>query len=97
VTLALVAGVALTACAPATRPQPAPPPELRVVRVPVPVPCVAPPLPQRPRLALASLPAEAGPAEVLRAYLMTCEQLAGYARELETIAGACGTPTEEGR
>lgn len=39
----------------------------------------------RPHLAIQGLQPQAPPAEVLRAYVVTVEQLRGYAEELEII------------
>ena len=65
------------------------------VRVPVAVPCPVPTRPDRPVLALASLPLTATPAEIARAYVLTVEQLTGYARELELLLPP--TPRKESR
>lgn len=53
--------------------------------IPVATPCPQPPPLIRPHLALQDLPPVAAPSEVLRAYVITVEQLQGYACELETI------------
>ena len=53
--------------------------------VPVATPCPQPPELIRPHLALQDLQPVAAPSEVLRAYVITVQQLQGYACELETI------------
>ncbi|RQW89943.1 MAG: hypothetical protein EHM79_02230 [Geobacter sp.] len=53
--------------------------------VPTAIPCPQPPPLIRPHLALQDLPPVVAPSEVLRAYVITVEQLQGYACELETI------------
>jgi len=53
--------------------------------VPVATPCPQPPPLVRPHLAIQDIKPVAAPAEVLRAYVVTVEQLRGYAEELEII------------
>jgi len=53
--------------------------------IPTAIPCPQPPALIRPHLALQDLQPVAAPSEVLRAYVITVEQLTGYACELETI------------
>lgn len=53
--------------------------------LPVATPCPQPAALVRPRLAIQDLQSVAAPAEVLRAYVVTVEQLRGYAEELEII------------
>lgn len=53
--------------------------------VPVATPCPQPPPLVRPHLAIQDIKPVAVPAEVLRAYVVTVEQLRGYAEELEII------------
>ena len=53
--------------------------------LPVATPCPLPPPLVRPHLAIQGLQPQAPPAEVLRAYVVTVEQLRGYAEELEII------------
>jgi len=53
--------------------------------VPVAVPCPSPPPLVRPHLAIQDLKPVTAPSEVLRAYVVTVEQLRGYAEELEII------------
>lgn len=53
--------------------------------LPVATPCPAPPPLVRPRLAVQELKPVAAPSEVFRAYVVTVEQLRGYAEELEII------------
>jgi hypothetical protein len=76
----------LAGCCPESRP------EIRYVtqrvEVPVSVPCPAPPPADPPALAIEGLPPEAPPAEVLKAYAVTTEQLMGYSRQLEARLAA---------
>jgi hypothetical protein len=53
--------------------------------IPVATPCPQPPQLVRPHLAIQELQPVAAPSEVFRAYVITIEQLKGYAVELETI------------
>lgn len=55
------------------------------VNVPVVVPCPAPPVFERPRLAIRDIRPESPPAEVGKAYATTLEQLGGYAEYLERL------------
>jgi len=57
----------------------------KTVEVPIAVECPQPPEITRPQLAVKTLQPASPPAEVIKAYAMTLEQLAGYATELETI------------
>lgn len=76
--LALAAWAALVAgCASA-------PVALPVAECPAPAPVV---LPTRPPLEIQRLPADAGQAAVLQAYVASLHQCVGYADELRTLVG----------
>lgn len=53
--------------------------------LPVAVPCPQPPQLVRPHLAIQDLQPQSPPTDVLKAYVVTVEQLRGYAEELEII------------
>lgn len=53
--------------------------------IPVAIPCPQPPVLTRPCLAIQDLHGAEQPGEVIKAYVLTVEQLRGYAVELETI------------
>ena len=55
------------------------------VDIPVAVPCTPPPTIHRPRLTIGTLKADSPPADVIRAYEESLEQLGGYAEYLEEL------------
>jgi len=84
--LAIALAFFLSGCCPEQRP------EIRYVtqrvEVPISVPCPAPPPDDPPLLAIEGLPPGAPPAEVIKAYAVTTEQLMGYSRQLEARLAA---------
>ena len=64
----------------------------RTVEIPVAVPCTPPPVVIRPHLAISTLQLNSPPAEVIRAYAVSLEQVTGYAQQLETILNGYRVP-----
>lgn len=53
--------------------------------IPIPVPCPIPPVISRPHLPIADLKGPEAPDVVIRAYVLSVEELMGYSLELEIL------------
>ena len=57
----------------------------KTVEIPIAVPCTVPPEISRPKLAISALKPDSLPAELIKAYEVSLEELGGYARQLEKV------------